>query len=85
MILLFLRGAEFINFSAISEFLAKNGIQVDEKEANTILDFLYLMTKTYNPNGGCKNAPNLNEESNQDKTAQKHSRAKLFKPEQKIV
>lgn len=27
--------------------LTKNGIRVDEKEASIILDFLYLMAKTY--------------------------------------
>jgi hypothetical protein len=51
--------------------LAKNGIQVDEKEASTILDFLYLMTKTYNQIDGCQNDPNLNEKSNYEKTSEK--------------
>jgi len=27
--------------------LSKNGIQVDDKEASTIIDFLYLMAKNY--------------------------------------
>lgn len=44
--------------------LAKNGIQVDEKEASIILDFLYLMAKTYSQVDGCQNDRNLNEKSN---------------------
>jgi len=43
--------------------LSKNGIQVDDKEAAVILNFLYLIAKTYqydlNPN-----KVNLKEKSN---------------------
>lgn len=51
--------------------LAENGIQVDEKEVIIILDFLYLMAKTYNKIDGCQNDPNLNDKSNHEKTAEK--------------
>ena len=46
--------------------LAKNGIQVDDNEATVILNFLYLVAKTYqyHSNLGLKN---LKEKSNYQK------------------
>lgn len=46
------------------KILARNGILVNENEANTILDFLYLMAKTYNKNNIELNFDILKEKSN---------------------
>lgn len=46
--------------------LSRNGIKVDENEAATILDFLYLMAKTFNKDNDQKNH-HLNEKSNNEK------------------
>lgn len=43
--------------------LAKNGVQVNEKEAKVILELLYLIAKTYNKSKERKSS-NLKEISN---------------------
>ncbi len=43
--------------------LAKNGVQVNEKEAKVILELLYLIAKTYNKSKE-KKSSNLKENSN---------------------
>jgi len=43
--------------------LAKNGVQVNEKEAKDILELLYLVAKTYNKSTE-KKSSNLKENSN---------------------
>ena len=50
--------------------LAKNGIEVNESEASTILDFLYRMAKTYNKKDGGQNSNDLKEKSNPEKMLQ---------------
>jgi len=47
--------------------LGKSGIKVDENEAVIILDFLYLMAKTFNKNDDQKEH-NLKERSNFEET-----------------
>lgn len=56
------------------KILARNGILVNENEANTILDFLYLMAKTYNKNNGEINFNILKEKSNYEKVQQVYSK-----------
>lgn len=48
--------------------LAKSGIEVDEKEADVILDFLYLIAKNYIKNEEVGNTHNPKEKSNSLKT-----------------
>lgn len=44
--------------------LAKNGIVVDEREADVILDFLYLVAKNYNKIEEVQNDQNPKKKSN---------------------
>lgn len=44
--------------------LAKYGIDLDYNDANTILDFLYLMAKNYDKEEKVENSHNLKEKSN---------------------
>lgn len=44
--------------------LAKNGVAVDEREADIILDFLYLIAKNYGKNEKVENSNNPKERSN---------------------
>jgi hypothetical protein len=67
------------------KLLAKNGIQVDEKEASIILEFLYLMAKAYNQNDGCQNDTNLNEKIKPRENGLEIPTGTAFKPEMKIV
>lgn len=48
--------------------LAKNDIEVDDDEANVILDFLYLMSKNYNKPEEEKNAETLRRNRTLEKT-----------------
>lgn len=49
--------------------LAKNGIEVDEREADVILDFLYLMARNHRENEIVENTHNPKEKSNSLKSA----------------
>lgn len=44
--------------------LAKSGIEVDEKEADIIMDFLFLIAKNYNKDEEAENTYNPKEKSN---------------------
>lgn len=48
--------------------LAKNGIDVDEREAAVILDFLYLISKNSNKLEEAKNAETLRGNRTSEKT-----------------
>jgi len=50
------------------QMLARNGVSVNESEANTILDFLYLIARTYNRNNVGLTSTNLMENSNHERT-----------------
>lgn len=51
--------------------LAKNGIKVDEIEADMILDFLYLVGRNHCKNEMVENSHNPKEKSNSLKSASK--------------
>lgn len=55
------------NRKAIS-ILAKSGIEVEDHEADIILDFLYLMAKNYTENNKVENDRNPKEKSNLSKS-----------------
>ncbi|TDQ08864.1 PTS sugar transporter subunit IIBC [Pedobacter metabolipauper] len=44
--------------------LAKNGVAVDDREADVILEFLYLVAKNYNKIEDVQNAQNPKKKSN---------------------
>jgi len=48
--------------------LAKSGIEVEDQEADIILDFLYLMAKNYTKNDKVENDRNPKEKSNLPKS-----------------
>lgn len=48
--------------------LAKSGIEVEDHEADIILDFLYLMAKNYTKNDKVENDRNPKEKSNLPKS-----------------
>lgn len=48
--------------------LAKNGIEVDDKEVSVIVDFLYLMARNYSRKTEVESPPNPKELSNSMKS-----------------
>jgi len=52
--------------------LSKNGVEVDEREAGVILDFLYLMARNYGKREAVQDAYIPKEMSNPLKTSSDH-------------
>lgn len=57
-----------VSAKQVIAILAKNGIPVDDKEANVILDFLYLIGKNYRKPEEAQNAKTLTRDRTFGKT-----------------